>query len=388
MRRLIYFFSFFILLCGILLTTSCSREDVINPGTVNEKHYLGALHETAGMLSKIQYYKPKNFQKSVPSSVDLSNLMPNVGNQGFQNSCVGWSVAYLKTAQEVKEMGWDKNVYEFSPSWIYSQINGGVDQGAYISDALQLIVSKGCDFLSYFPYDMSNYLKQPDAASFARAANYKAYSYSQVGRSVSDFKNVLAGNNLIVIGINVFPDFDNISIVDPTYDVVSGTSRGGHAICIVGYDDSMRAFKFINSWGNSWGLNGYGWISYDLIGNSTVVKQAFVLNDSANTDPAFYLNIDINGPSRGNNKGTYTWTANITPGSSLSGPFIYQWEYSLDFTNWISLSYESSNLYTNSYTGKMPKDREMNIRVKVKSATGISNWTDFTTMNTDGTIIY
>ena len=26
------------------------------------------------------------------------------------------------------------------------------------------------------------------------------------------------------------------------------------------------AFKFINSWGTGWGLNGYGWMSYDLIG--------------------------------------------------------------------------------------------------------------------------
>jgi hypothetical protein len=39
---------------------------------------------------------------------------------------------------------------------------------------------------------------------------------------------------------------------------------GGHAVCLCGYDDSERAFKFRNSWGTTYGNNGYGYISYDL----------------------------------------------------------------------------------------------------------------------------
>jgi C1A family cysteine protease len=37
---------------------------------------------------------------------------------------------------------------------------------------------------------------------------------------------------------------------------------GGHAICIVGYDDRKRLFKFENSWGPHWGDHGYGFVSY------------------------------------------------------------------------------------------------------------------------------
>src|SRR5262249_56575528 len=39
--------------------------------------------------------------------------------------------------------------------------------------------------------------------------------------------------------------------------------RGGHAVCIVGYDDQKRQFKFINSWGTGWGDHGYGYLPYD-----------------------------------------------------------------------------------------------------------------------------
>jgi hypothetical protein len=40
---------------------------------------------------------------------------------------------------------------------------------------------------------------------------------------------------------------------------------GGHAICIIGYDDQAQRFKFKNSWGIDWGTNGYGTIPYDYI---------------------------------------------------------------------------------------------------------------------------
>jgi hypothetical protein len=50
----------------------------------------------------------------------------------------------------------------------------------------------------------------------------------------------------------------------------AGKSLGGHAICVVGYDDDMKAnghtgyFEVRNSWGDTWGEGGYCWIPYDF----------------------------------------------------------------------------------------------------------------------------
>jgi C1A family cysteine protease len=41
--------------------------------------------------------------------------------------------------------------------------------------------------------------------------------------------------------------------------------QGGHAICIMGYDDTKKHFKFKNSWGNKWGGKGYGYLTYDYM---------------------------------------------------------------------------------------------------------------------------
>jgi C1A family cysteine protease len=39
---------------------------------------------------------------------------------------------------------------------------------------------------------------------------------------------------------------------------------GGHAMCVIGYDDRKEggAFQIMNSWGNDWGVNGIGWVLY------------------------------------------------------------------------------------------------------------------------------
>lgn len=44
---------------------------------------------------------------------------------------------------------------------------------------------------------------------------------------------------------------------------------------LVGYSEPKQAFKVINSWGNGWGENGFGWISYAALQKR--VHQAWVI---------------------------------------------------------------------------------------------------------------
>src|SRR5690606_27469222 len=90
--------------------------------------------------------------EALPTRVDLSDRLPPPGDQGAQNSCVGWAVAYaLKSYQEhVEEQlplvvapGVPDPDRVFSPSFIYNQINNGVDGGALFADGLNVLTQVG-----------------------------------------------------------------------------------------------------------------------------------------------------------------------------------------------------------------------------------------------------
>lgn len=250
--------------------------------TVLQNHY------NAGYVSNILQ------NASASSAIDWSANMPQPGDQGQQGSCVAWATGYnYKSYQEQVQHDWGLNSTHnlFSPAYIYNQIDGGQDGGAAISDALNLLVSQGDDTLDDMPYNDQNYTTQPTQAQRLRASYFPSSSWTPIFQgtpNVTAMKSALA-NGPIVAGTDVYwsagwETSGNIAQKD-----VSGTSAGGHAIAIVGYDDSHQtddgagAFKFINSWGPSWGnYGGYGWISYNYVQNNFFESE--VMYDKLATD--------------------------------------------------------------------------------------------------------
>lgn len=234
----------------------------------------------------------------VPDKVDLTDQFPLPGDQGNQGSCTAWAVGYaLKSCQENNKRGWTVNTekHNFSPSFVYNQLSSN-DSGIHVSAAMDLIKNSGICSLKYFQYNEDDYYTQPSSTVKAAAKLYKSAYWNTIEGIVS-IKNHLIGGDGVVVGIQVYPDFDNLSASNPIYDNAAGTSRGGHAICLIGYDDSKEAFKFINSWGTDWGLSGYGWISYDLLNNASVnyygTAVGYVMGPA--TDDYFLGDVDQNG---------------------------------------------------------------------------------------------
>ena len=82
---------------------------------------------------------------------------------------------------------------------------------------------------------------------------------------------------------NVYQDFDGyhegvyIRDTDPSNQI-----RGGHAVSIVGYDDTKQAWLMKNSWGTGWGMSGYCWIGY---GQADIDTWAKLGVQGTNPDP-------------------------------------------------------------------------------------------------------
>ena len=55
------------------------------------------------------------------------------------------------------------------------------------------------------------------------------------------------------------------------------TIMGGHAVCIVGYDDNKGTFKVRNSWSEKWGDKGYCYFPYKYILNPNLASDFWTI---------------------------------------------------------------------------------------------------------------
>ncbi len=317
---------------------SNEAKATINIVTTEEDNGQGYINEDVSeyAATKLAYFDTQlngdfnDSTTSLPSSIDLSSSMPVPGNQGSQGSCVGWASAYaLKSYQEKVEMGWSLNSTHtvFSPAYIYNQINGGVDNGSYPSDALQLMIDKGAATWAMMPYDQNDYTTQPTAAINNHAKNYKALEYRRL-LGTEQMKASLANRNAILIGMKVYSSFYYLQGSGSVYqpNINSESNEGGHAVTIVGYDDNKYggAFKIINSWGINWGDGGYFWLPYSYV--SDLIMVSYVLTDGMNGIDTNTEDDNIPEPVRTNlpNLEVQSWSATYDPRPNGSGELIYE----------------------------------------------------------------
>lgn len=233
--------------------------------------------------------------RSLPSAVDLAPYFPKPGNQGNQGSCVGWASTYaLKTYHERRKKNWDlgqpvqeggSGEHVFSPAWTYNQINRGRDAGAHMPHALDLLIQKGAVSWKDMPYNQRDFRTQPTAAQKQLGLQYRAKGYESIPpNNVAAIKAELAKGYPLLIGVYSGPDRWNCCKNNAVLDGFATARRAQHAMVMVGYDDSKRspkghrgAFKIMDSSGNSWGTQGFGWISYDFA--PTFLYATYVLRD-------------------------------------------------------------------------------------------------------------
>lgn len=214
---------------------------------------------------------------SVPKSVDHSNLMSPIKDQGQLGSCVGFAVTAMKEWQEQKEhldevaagkRDTRKNkAYDLSESWVYwkaKEIDAWPgEEGTSIRYAMKVLKNVGVPTEKAWPYDDIDYGKPKSWAKLI--AKWSIIdSYWSVS-NLDDLKIALL-DGPVPIGVPVFyefffPGYDGI--IDLPYD--PDAMYGGHAICAVGFNDKTKLVKFKNSWGTGWGQKGYGYLTYEYV---------------------------------------------------------------------------------------------------------------------------
>jgi hypothetical protein len=226
----------------------------------------------------------------MPTSVDLRSYAQPVESQGQLGSCTGNAIA---EAIEIVDKKNNKNL-EISRLFIYYQerlLEGTVNQdsGAYIRDGIKACYLYGAPVENLWPYDTTKFRVRPSNAAYIDAAKRKVTGYQRC-TDFAAIKNALATGNPVVVGFLVYDSFYNIGNngLMSYPNVGTETLLGGHAVCVVGYNDNYGGTtgngRFIckNSWGSAWGNNGYFYMPYQVIQNTAMSSDFWVINGVRN----------------------------------------------------------------------------------------------------------
>jgi Papain family cysteine protease len=267
---------------------------------------------TGGKLDPAEYAKAQVYEaldetkNNLPEYISLLQYAPDRKNQGQQGSCVAWSSGYAARSilQSVSTKENPNNI-AFSPAFLYNQIGLEGCQGSYIIRAMENLTNVGAVPFNAFPYTDKDCSRQPDSKLKNDAEQFKMQGFTRLsGNEGTDkidihaIKEHLSKDVPVVIGMMVGGSFMQPmmgkEIWHPNEDDYSQTGFGGHAMCIIGYDDRKEggAFQIMNSWGSDWGENGIGWILYKDCKH--FVREAYGLNPMPKMGNAIAQNLSCN----------------------------------------------------------------------------------------------
>lgn len=234
----------------------------------------------------IKYAANKYQQAELPPKVDLRPYMTEVEDQKNTSSCVANAVAGAYEYLAKRHQG---EIYDVSRLFIYYNARAAEgateeDGGSFIHDAIEGLKEYGACSEETWPFDEELVLTEPEQEAYNEAANFLVESVELVPVDLYAWKHCLAEGYPIIFGISLYNSFDlhrKKGVVPvPSPNEASRASHGGHSMLCVGYSDKDRLFIVRNSWGSSWGDNGYCYIPYDYLvnkkfndGDCWIIKQ-------------------------------------------------------------------------------------------------------------------
>jgi C1A family cysteine protease len=269
----LYTFCLFII---ILSHISCASEGNEGEDPFNPVYDLGLVAATEADLVNATGLPNLN-NNPLPNQYVLN--MPPIFNQGNQGSCIGFSAGYAAMSFNINKSinGNYSTNHLGSPKYLYNLCKiSDCQSGSNYPRAFNILKNNGICTWNIMPYNDASCFEVPTSLQNQNASNYKINGWSYIpNNNINLIKKLLFSNYPVMIGIKTHDNLYSYKV--GLYNSLSGSYKGGHAVCICGYDDSLGAFKIMNSWGNGWGQNGYFWVSYSFLPTLALESWCYIV---------------------------------------------------------------------------------------------------------------
>lgn len=227
-------------------------------------------------------------------STDLRPYCSPIVDQGALGSCTANAAAGLVEYFENRSFG---KYIAASRLFTYKATRDLLgwtgDTGAFLRTTMESLALFGTPPEQYLPYNIPKFDDEPSAFCYAFGDNYKSIVYFKLDPPSLTGPQVLQNIKLFLdvgfpsmFGFPVYGEYE----FPPAngYVAFPGPSSiyyGGHANDAVGYDDNIMigadkgALLVRNSWGTTWGLSGYAWLSYRYVTDGLATDWWSIIKD-------------------------------------------------------------------------------------------------------------
>jgi C1A family cysteine protease len=224
-------------------------------------------------------------KNEIPAAADLREYFSPVEDQGQIGSCTANAACGMVEYYQRRSFGKYTNMSRLFVYKVTRQFLGMTgDTGAYLRSVMGALALFGAPPEKYWPYDTAKFDDDPPAFTFAFAQNFQALTYFRLDpagqsgeQTLAAVKSHLAAGVPAIFGFTVYASIQKAKKAgDIPFPAKNENVLGGHAIVAAGYDDARvvtnpngstttGALLIRNSWSETWGEDGYGWLPYEYV---------------------------------------------------------------------------------------------------------------------------
>lgn len=215
-----------------------------------------------------------------------ATMLPPVGMQGTvedpgaPGSCAAWASTYdLATSAAARAGGYNPSTTDLqaSPAFIYMQvidISAPPCKGSALTSYFKILSATGTPNMANAPYyancqELVNNYHDPTKPPLMDSAFKLGKTTCVQASDAESIKQNLLVNRPLAYGTRLYTDWRSYRGEPVPYvgnGVIAKSPKTGkdvgHCMVIIGYNDSMGAYRIQNSEGTQWGDAGYIWMAY------------------------------------------------------------------------------------------------------------------------------